>query len=391
MTRIGFVLSPTYSGWTGGVNYLSNLLHAIAKLPSRQIDPVLVIHPSEQASQLDSFPKIDVLRTALANDSSRSWGLARKLAERGLGHDVLMTRYLRSHGIALLSHSGQLGARADIPSIGWLPDFQHLRMPEFFEPAELVARNRGYGRIAEQCSTVLLSSADAQRDLAVFAPAAAPRSRVLHFVSGFAGGDLTLPDEMALRKRYALVGPYFHLPNQFWAHKNHGVVIDALAELKSRNQPGQVVCTGQTVDTRRPTYFADLMRHVKDAGVAERFHVLGLVPYHDLAGLMRHSMAVVNPSLFEGWSTSVEEGKSLGLQVLLSDIGVHREQAPERGVFFDPRDSATLADAMIQVASSFSREAEQEQRARARASLPMRFIAFGERYQAIALETLASK
>ena len=61
------------------------------------------------------------------------------------------------------------------------------------------------------------------------------------------------------------------------------------------------------------------------------------------------------------------------------------------GVFFDPRDSTSLADAMIQVASSFSHEAEQEQRARARASLPMRFAAFGERYQAIALETLASK
>ena len=389
MTRVGFVFSATHSGWTGGMNYLSNLLHAIAKLPSRQLEPVLVLHPSAPERLLDNFPSVDVVRTALADDSNRGWGLARKLAERGLGCDMLMSRFLRRQGIALMSHSGQLGARAELPTIGWLPDFQHRRMPEFFDSAEIAARDRGYGRIAEQCSTVVLSSVDAQRDLAEFVPAALPSSRVLHFVSGYAGGAMVVPDEAALRRRHALVGPYFHLPNQFWAHKNHRVVIDALALLKARGQLAQVVCTGQTKDSRRPAYFDELMRHAADAGVADRFRVLGLVPYEELAGLMRHAIAVVNPSLFEGWSTSVEEAKSLGLTVVLSDIAVHREQAPERGVFFAARDAQSLAEALMQVQQGFSPDVEDAHRSRARASLPARFAAFGAQYQAIVLETLA--
>ena len=68
------------------------------------------------------------------------------------------------------------------------------------------------------------------------------------------------------------------------------------------------------------------------------FRPLGVVPYRDMLGLMRHAVAVINPSLFEGWSTSVEEAKSMGKAVVLSDIPVHREQAPGRGLFFDPRD-----------------------------------------------------
>ncbi len=39
------------------------------------------------------------------------------------------------------------------------------------------------------------------------------------------------------------------------------------------------------------------------------------------------STALINPSQFEGWSTTVEEAKSLGVKMLLSDLEVHKEQA----------------------------------------------------------------
>jgi hypothetical protein len=386
---VAFVLSTTHSGWTGGINYLSNLLHAVGQVKARQIEPVLVVHPSTPDRTLASFPHVEVLRTRLAEGGSRGWGLARKLSERGLGQDVLMTRFLRHHRIDLMSHSGQLGAAARLPTIGWLPDFQHRRMPEFFEPAELAARDRGYRRIAEQCTTVLLSSVDAQQDLAAFVPDAVGNSRVLHFVSGFAGGAMVLPEEAALRDRYDISGPYFHLPNQFWAHKNHRVVIGALALLKARGQVPLVLCTGQTKDSRQPAYFDELINHARVQGVAEQFRVLGLVPYEDLAGLMRCALAVINPSLFEGWSTTVEESKSLGLTVVLSDIPVHREQAPARGVYFAPRDAASLAGALEKVQEGFADSAEQSHRAAAQARLPASFAAFGEQYQEIVLDTLA--
>ena len=59
----------------------------------------------------------------------------------------------------------------------------------------------------------------------------------------------------------------------------------------------------------------------------KNFIFLGVIPYKDVLGLMRAAVAVINPSVMEGWSTTVEEAKSLGLPLILSDIPVHREQA----------------------------------------------------------------
>jgi len=44
---------------------------------------------------------------------------------------------------------------------------------------------------------------------------------------------------------------------------------------------------------------------------------------------------VPNPTLFEGWSTAVEEAMTVGVPLLSSDLRAHREQAPENALFFD--------------------------------------------------------
>jgi glycosyltransferase involved in cell wall biosynthesis len=64
--------------------------------------------------------------------------------------------------------------------------------------------------------------------------------------------------------------------------------------------------------------------------------------------LMRVSTALINPSLSEGWSTPVEEAKSLGVPMLLSDLRVHREQAGDRAHYFDPEAAEQLASLMAQ-------------------------------------------
>ena len=389
MIRVGFILTNTGNGWLGGVNYLSNLLHAIFNVPDRQIEPVLIVSSSTPEDVLRAFPRCRVLRTELIDREYLRWRLARKLCEWLLGRDILIEKFLRSNGIKLLSHSGCLGRRAKIPTIGWIPDFQHKRVPSFFQPEELVERDRVYRRITKQCTTVLLSSVDAQNDLSKFDVRAVYYSRVLHFVAGFSGGQIPILSEEVLRKQYDIVGPYFYLPNQFWIHKNHRVVIDALELIKSTGQKITVICTGHTKDRRWPEYFDELMSFVVIKNVVDCFRVIGLVPYEEIASLMKYSVAVINPSLFEGWSTTVEETKSLGLTIIASDIPVHREQNPERAVFFDPNSAIGLADALRNVLNCYAQAEESIFQNQAKVKLQERFAEFGNNYQTIVLETLS--
>ena len=60
--------------------------------------------------------------------------------------------------------------------------------------------------------------------------------------------------------------------------------------------------------------------------------------------LMANSRCVIQPSLFEGWSTSVEEAKSLNKLLILSDIAVHKEQCCENVLFFKREDPNDLAN-----------------------------------------------
>jgi glycosyltransferase involved in cell wall biosynthesis len=62
--------------------------------------------------------------------------------------------------------------------------------------------------------------------------------------------------------------------------------------------------------------------------------LLGLIPHEYIPALIRSCAALINPSTFEGWSTTVEEAKSMGTPMILSSLRVHREQS-EDALFFD--------------------------------------------------------
>jgi glycosyltransferase involved in cell wall biosynthesis len=385
MIRVAYLFSYSAS-WNAGLIYLRNLITTIMDLPDRRIEPVLLATPETPESDFADFPGIEVIRTPLVR-----LNLPAKLLARGtetlIGRNLALELFLRRHRINAVSHSGYLGARSSVPAIAWLPDFQHVRMPEFFTPKEVAMRNRAYARTARAAQTILLSSEDAQRDLARIVPETVGKSRVLRFTAGMVqphdsrGGDF-------LRQTYGIDRPFFYLPNQFWRHKNHRLVIDALALLARNGEAPLVVSTGKTEDRRNPDHFTDLMRHAEESGGGPFFKVLGMIPYDQLSVLSRLSVALINPSRFEGWSTTVEEAKSLGKTIILSDIPVHREQAPARGIYVPPDDPEAMATALRTTLAAWSPEEDAAALAEAAASLPARRLDFGERYQRIVVDTV---
>lgn len=384
MIRVAFIVNATDDGWLGGVNYLSNLCHAVLAVPDRKIEPVVFAAPETPQRLLAGFPAIEITRTPFVA-RRHPVRLLGKAIERIAGLNAVLETYLRVKKVSVLSHSPPLGLHARLPTITWVPDFQHLHLPEFFSPAEIERRETGYRQSMRQSKIVILSSRDAQKDLASFDPSCLNRSRVLNFVSGLASGkEETLKAD--LFAKYGIDRPFFYLPNQFWKHKNHKVVIEALALLRSQGSPLLVISTGHMQDFRAPGFGQEIIDRVAKLGVVDDFRPLGLVPYADVLALYRNARAIINPSLFEGWSSSVEEAKSTGKIVVLSDIPVHREQAPERGYYFPPHNPVALAEALLQAARAASPELDDSFRAEAERKRPERIEAFGSAYQKIVLE-----
>jgi glycosyltransferase involved in cell wall biosynthesis len=388
LIRVGFIFNFIDQSWIGGINYYRNLIDAIQSNPDRQIEPVIFTGHRKNSGLIQEFHDVEIVRTRIMDRFYPSY-ILRHLWLRAFSYDKIMERLLIKHKIDVLSHSGFIGEDSRIPAIDWIPDFQHKMMPNFFSPDEIKGRDSHFERICKLSSCVILSSLAARRDAEQFYKSYASKFRVLHFVAGSIanseGSDIT-----TLERKYVFQRPYFLVPNQFWVHKNYHVILEALRILKSKNRKILVLATGNTQDYRQPEHFNSLMSLVTDYGISDSFKVLGIVPYSDLVGLMRNSVSLINPSLFEGWSTTVEEAKSLGKQIILSDIPVHREQAPEKGIFFEPTDAYELADSIWQAWISDDERTDPESGRRIQDDLKKRKQEFAKTYEGIVLDLMNS-
>ena len=203
-------------------------------------------------------------------------------------------------------------------------------------------RGFGYRLVLANRSDVMLSSQSALNDARRFYTRINASLHVVPFAVRIAPeGAGAVADA---RAKYDLPQRYFFLPNQLWVHKNHSVVIEALRLLRVQGEPMPViVATGTGSDPRSPDLLGRLQRQISDGEVGQNFRILGAIPYEDLRRLLEGAVALINPSLFEGWSTTVEEARALGTPMILSDIPVHREQMAQAALYFDPENAADCA------------------------------------------------
>lgn len=386
MLRVGFLFEGG-EAWLGGVNYLWNLLYAITQAPGRTIQPVLVAQPGAVLHGLDGIEGVEVARAPLPS-STRP--LLRSVFRRIGGIDAGVAQVARDLELVAWSHSGSFGWRMPVATLPWIPDLQHRRLPGFFDFAERRVRDYVVMHQLLEGDRVIVSSAAAADDLRRYYGRLGARTAVLRFVSQPRLAADVIEPKRQLEERLQLPPRYFFLPNQFWRHKNHQVVIEAMTLAAARGTDLHVILTGKAEDYRAPGHYQALMAQVKDRGLERRFRHLGVVSYPELQALMRHSLAVINPSLFEGWSTTVEEARSLGKATVLSDIDVHREQSPPAARFFRAHDADALARTLTQLWSD-GVEGDDERLAQARAALPGRTASFGLAYQQIVEAALAQR
>jgi glycosyltransferase involved in cell wall biosynthesis len=355
---IAIVVYGLSDDWLGGVNYYRNLLNVFDSAGAQGIRLHVFTNNPEYFADLRFSSRVVVHRAAMLEHRTAEW-FFRKLVARAIGRDWMLLRLLRRTGIEAIVFSHVPGATAQgMRCLPWIPDFQSQRHPELFT-SEVVAIERQRALDWVHGGDGLIVSSVAARDDAVELFGADPaKLHVMRFAPKLDAQELsdpTLRDEVLAR--HGITRPYFFLPNQYWQHKNHAVVVAALQLMKANGDTMPlVVSTGKTDDFRKPTHFPHLQASVLASGLQHDYRILGVIDRRDMLVLLAHAGAVINPSRFEGWSTSVEEAKALGKPLLVSDIAVHREQV--KGLvdaeLFAPDDAQRLAALMRQRASAMA-------------------------------------
>lgn len=347
--RVAFTLINS-ANWTGGYNYLFNLFSAIQICQAGHIEPLLFC--GEDAADKDLQPflalgDIEIVRSSIFNADQKSANILRTLL---FGVDSSALQLFRQHKVDVVFESATFyGWRFPIPTIAWLPDFQHRHLREQFGLVAYWRREVGFRAQVASGRKIMLSSEDARKDCEHFYPGATGNTAVVRFATPIPA-DLMEAFPEKVREEYRLPPQFFYLPNQFWKHKNHIVVIEALGVLKQQEFDIVVAVSGNPVDPRHPGYVEQLNARIATLGLQDNFRMLGMIPRRHVISLLRTCTALINPSFFEGWSSTVEEARALGVPMLLSDLSVHREQMGDGATYFDANDVVDLAEKLRNIA-----------------------------------------
>jgi glycosyltransferase involved in cell wall biosynthesis len=379
--RIAFANIET-AGWTAGGHYLRNVFAALRCLEPQRRPEIILLESEghgEQNSLVECADHI-VMRPKVPYRYSLQQRVARRLPGRIgrlLESKPPLTKILHQSEVKCLFSLEMFGPKFDLPIVSWIPDFQHMHLPQMFSGAEIRERDQLFCRISAEASTIVVSSKSALHDFERFIDKQAFKARLASFVAQIPANIYDI-DPATVCARYHLPQRFFYLPNQFWKHKNHQIIVEALAIAVERHPEVTVVCTGNTYDHRHPHYFAQLLATIAERDLRNNILILGLIPHHHTFQLTRQALAVLQPSLFEGWSTTVEEAKSIGKRVIASDIPTHREQDAPQAHYFDPRDPEALAFYLVDMLDNAATGPDTALERTARKQLPGRMRIFGE-------------
>jgi glycosyltransferase involved in cell wall biosynthesis len=239
-----------------------------------------------------------------------------------------------------------------IPTVCTIYDLQYKAYPQFFTPEEVAQRDRTF---REAClrATVLVAISEHSRGVAMAQGRIDPASiRTIHLrmaqrtpsnaIQSAATPPAALLATLGLqRQRYVIY------PANFWRHKNHEMLLTAFAIACRSGLPAdlKLVCTGAPGPRQRwLESAADRMM------LGNRVLFPGFLSDADFSTLMASSLAVVYPSLYEGFGLPVIEAMAAGVPVACSRTTSLPEVAGNAALFFNPCVPTEIVQAMVSLA-----------------------------------------
>lgn len=337
--NIGIILN--YSpNWMGGVIYIVNIINTLNYLDDDQKPEIWLFYRHDVRKILPdiNYPYINCIEHSFP--SIVIGNIKSFILRRNLFIDTIIKKYSLDSIFPLPDFPVRINTHVKL--ISWWADLQEKYYPEFFSIGQRVGRNMRIKMILRNCDNLVVSSQAVKDDFIRFYKIRQKtKINVFHFVSVIDQKSNVRIEEV--RSKYHLPVDYFIVSNQFHKHKNHRVVLLALAKLKEKGIIKHIAFTGKFPSASDSPYLTELHTIIRENQLHDQVTMLGVISRNEQLELMKNSQAVIQPSLFEGWSTVIEDAKSLQTPVIAANLKVNIEQLGETGRYFDPLDYEELA------------------------------------------------
>ncbi len=341
--RIGilYYFSPK---WMGGVIYTLNIIKVLNFLKDEDKPEIFLFYNSNLQRFVDELDYPYLHKVARPYPSVYKTFIKSFLFRKNLFVDSLISGYKLETIFPL--HDYPVKSKSDCKLISWYADLQHQHYPNFFSYAKRFERYLRVQFILKNTKDLVVSSYDVKSDFYRFYKIPDHvKFHVYHFVSIVDKFPTYSKEEVC--KELNLPQNYFVISNQFHKHKNHRVAFKAIAHLKEQGKIVNLVLTGKLPEESQSAYINELKKLLKDNDLHNQVTFLGVIPRDKQLSVMRHADAILQPSLFEGWSTVIEDAISLQKPVICSNLSVNVEQLKEKGTYFSAHNAEELGKILI--------------------------------------------
>lgn len=226
-------------------------------------------------------------------------------------------------------------------------DFCHRDFPEFpevsfyrrFEYREII-----YNKSLKKAFAVIVDSEISKNNLVRRYNIDEDRVYVLPFLPSI---NAYSKKEVDIRSKYKINNEYIYYPAQFWPHKNHVYIIDALSILNKKNIIIDAVFSGS--DKGNLDY---VLEYAKKKGVSHLVKYIGFVPDEDIYSLYKNALALVMPTYFGPTNIPPLEAFYIGVPVIYSDLPGLRNQVGDAALLCDLNNPSSLAELLIKLKNS---------------------------------------
>jgi len=234
-----------------------------------------------------------------------------------------------------------------VPEVIVVHDLQYQAYPQFFTEEERYHSDY-YFRQACRVAARLICVSEYTRQ-AVLASSKVPPEKAITIQSTLINRlEMVAPelvrqvlDEYGLRK-----DGYLLYPANFWQHKNHETLLAAFSVYLS----GRPEADLKLVLTGAPGARMDaLSQKTQQMGLGGKVIFPGFASPHKLSALLQGCLALIFPSLYEGFGLPVLEAMSFGKAVLCSNLTSLPEVSQSAAHLFDPHKPDEIANAIERI------------------------------------------
>jgi glycosyltransferase involved in cell wall biosynthesis len=238
---------------------------------------------------------------------------------------------------------------SSVPVVSIIHDLQYHYYPQFFSEEDRRCRERNFRETSRQANKLICVSEYVRKTVLENSNLEPDRAITILHQLFHRLKKLPVKDVDSILQRLGLSGKEFLLyPANFWAHKNHRMLITAFAMYRARHPESnlRLVCTGALENEKKV-----LQEAVYRMGQKDWIILPGFLAEEEFTAIFASCLALVFPSLYEGFGMPVLEAMALEKPVICSNVTSLPEVAGDAAFYVDPRKPREIANAIERIAT----------------------------------------